>query len=74
MLFHACVLYALDPLWNFRTGCGERLAPGCLEPAVLEPIPTGTSMLAGAVSATYHLYLEKAVHSFCITFIKGQGS
>ncbi|TMS16266.1 Carboxypeptidase B [Larimichthys crocea] len=30
------------------TGCGGKLAPGSLDPAALEPIPTGTSTLAGA--------------------------
>lgn len=38
---------------NFRTGCGEKLAPGTLDQAALGLIQTETSMLAGAVSMTY---------------------
>ncbi len=44
---------------DFRTGCGGKLAPGTLDPAAMELIPTGTSTLAGAVSQTYiRLYLK----------------
>lgn len=41
---------------DFRTGCGGKLAPGILDPAALELIPTGTLTLAGAVS----LYIFKS--------------
>lgn len=44
---HICMHFG-----NFRTGCGEKLAPGTLDPAALGLIQTETSMLAGAVSMT----------------------
>lgn len=47
-LMHICMHFG-----NFRTGCGEKLAPGTLDPAALGLIQTETSMLAGAVSMTY---------------------
>lgn len=50
----SCVPYIIEffQLGIFRTGCGGRLAPGNLDPAASELIPTETGTLAGAVSGT----------------------
>lgn len=41
---------AFHSLGNFRTGCGGRLVPQDLDQVALEPTPTGTLTLDGAVS------------------------
>lgn len=51
------------PIVNNRTGCGERLALGYPEHLAGEQIPTGTLMLAGAVSAKTELYLRRKIEN-----------
>lgn len=69
-LSNVCLTCVFYPLGNFRTGCGGKLAPGDLGPAALEPIPTETSTLGGAVSRTFtKLYLEEGLFRIAIALI-----
>lgn len=69
-LLNPCLTCVFYPLGNFRTGCGGKLAPGNLDPAALELIPTGTSTLAGAVSATYGYILKGYSSDLTLQFHK----